>query len=106
MHLSAQGYLALISLTPKWEQNFAESLVDEVRRDPIPYVRRWTAYYKRTEQLEDGGEFDGLSQSSYTAEAQSLCASCWSITIGKLKRDGFYDESAPVTGATVNDFRR
>jgi flagellar biosynthesis protein FlhA len=29
MHLSAQGYLALISLTPKWEQNFAESLVGE-----------------------------------------------------------------------------
>jgi flagellar biosynthesis protein FlhA len=29
MHLSAQGYLALISLTPKWEQNFAESWVGE-----------------------------------------------------------------------------
>ena len=29
MHLSAQGYLALISLTPKWEQNFAESLIGE-----------------------------------------------------------------------------
>jgi flagellar biosynthesis protein FlhA len=28
-HLSPQGYLALISLTPKWEQNFAESLVGE-----------------------------------------------------------------------------
>jgi flagellar biosynthesis protein FlhA len=29
MHLSSQGYLALISLTPKWEQNFAESLIGE-----------------------------------------------------------------------------
>jgi flagellar biosynthesis protein FlhA len=28
-YLSPQGYLALISLTPKWEQNFAESLVGE-----------------------------------------------------------------------------
>jgi flagellar biosynthesis protein FlhA len=29
MHLSAQGYLPLISLTPKWEQNFAESILGE-----------------------------------------------------------------------------
>jgi flagellar biosynthesis protein FlhA len=29
MYLSPQGYLPLISLTPKWEQNFAESLVGE-----------------------------------------------------------------------------
>ncbi len=29
MHVSAQGYLPLISLTPKWEQNFAESIIGE-----------------------------------------------------------------------------
>lgn len=29
MHLSPQGYLPLISLTPKWEQNFAESVIGE-----------------------------------------------------------------------------
>jgi flagellar biosynthesis protein FlhA len=29
MHLSPAGYLPLISLTPKWEQNFAESIVGE-----------------------------------------------------------------------------
>jgi flagellar biosynthesis protein FlhA len=29
MHLSAQGYLPLLSLSPKWEQDFAESIVGE-----------------------------------------------------------------------------
>lgn len=29
MHLSAQGYLPLLSLSPKWEQTFAESIVGE-----------------------------------------------------------------------------
>jgi len=29
MHLSPQGYLPLVSLTPKWEQNFAESIIGE-----------------------------------------------------------------------------
>jgi hypothetical protein len=84
---------------------YAENLVREIRIDPVPYARRWSNYYKRTEQLESGGEYDGLYESSYIEQVENLCDTCWDITIGKLKRNGFYDEEIPVTGATVQSFR-
>lgn len=84
---------------------YAENLVREIRIDPAPYARRWAAYYKRTEQLESGGEYDGLYESSYIEQVGNLCYTCWDITIGTNKRDGFYDESSPVSGDTVQQFR-
>lgn len=84
---------------------YVEHLVQEIKADPVPYVNRWTAYYKRTEQLESGGEYDGLYTTSYLQQVRQLCYTCWNITIGKAKRDGFYDESTPVSGGTVQEFR-
>lgn len=84
---------------------YAEHLVDEIKADPIPYVTRWASYYKRTEHLEPGGEYDGLYTTSYLEQVRQLCKACWNITIGKAKRDGFYDESTPVSGSTVEEFR-
>ena len=84
---------------------YVEHLVQEIRNDPVPYVTKWASYYKRTEQLEAGGEYDGLYVTGYLQQVRQLCNTCWNITIGKAKRDGFYDESTPVSGSTVDDFR-
>jgi hypothetical protein len=84
---------------------FAESLIQEIRIDPMPFIRRWQAYYRRVEDIEPGMEFDGLNESSYINSVQSLCSSCWSITLGVLKRDGFYDDETVVSGATAREFR-
>jgi hypothetical protein len=84
---------------------YAENLVREIRIDPAHYARKWASYYKRTEQLESGGEYDGLYESSYIEQVKNLCDTCWDITTGKVKRDGFYDEEVPVTGAAVQSFR-
>ncbi|MEQ1642154.1 MAG: hypothetical protein ABL959_01765 [Pyrinomonadaceae bacterium] len=84
---------------------YAEHLVEEIKADPVPYVNRWTTYYRRTEQLEAGGEYDGLYTTSYLQQVRQLCSICWNISIGKAKRDGFYDESTPVSGGTVQNFR-
>lgn len=84
---------------------YAENLLQEIRKNPEPYVKKWVSYYKRTEQLEDGGEYDGLYESSYISQVKNLCASCWDISLGQAKRDGFYDEETPVKGTTVQNFR-
>jgi len=84
---------------------YVEHLLEEIKGDPVPFVTRWSSYYKRTEHLEAGGEYDGLYMTSYFDQVRRLCSICWSITIGKAKRDGFYDESTPVSGSTVQDFR-
>lgn len=84
---------------------YAENLVREIRIDPAPYARRWSNYYKRTEQVESGMEYDGLYESSYIQQVANLCYTCWNITIGVNKRDGFYDEEVPVNGTTVQSFR-
>jgi len=84
---------------------YAEHLVGDIKADPVPYVTRWTAYYERIEHPVSGGEYDGLNTTAYLQQVRQLCDSCWSIAIGKAKRDGFYDESTPVSGSTVQDFR-
>lgn len=84
---------------------YVEHLLQEIKNDPVPYVTRWASYYKRTEQLESGGEYDGLYVTGYLQQVRQLCDTCWNITIGKAKRDGFYDESTPVSGSTVEGFR-
>jgi len=85
---------------------YMDTLPSVIRRNPSLYVGPWSAYYKRTEGLERGGEFDGLSRESYLANAGSICSSCWSIATGTLKRDGFYDDDYPVKGSTAESFRR
>lgn len=84
---------------------YAQNLVLEIRKNPIHFVDSWISYYKTTEQLEKGMEYDGLYKSSYVEQVQKLCGDCWDITVGKVKRDGFYDEAYPVKGATVQSFR-
>lgn len=84
---------------------YIEHLVDEIKANPAAYVTRWANYYKKTEHLESGGEYDGLYESSYLQQVRNLCRTCWSVTIGKAKSDGFYDESTPVSGGTVQKFR-
>lgn len=84
---------------------YVEHLLGDIKSDPVPYVTRWSSYYKRTEHLEPGGEYDGLYMTSYFDQVRQLCNTCWSITIGKAKRDGFYDEDVPVDGTTVQEFR-
>jgi hypothetical protein len=54
----------------------------EIRKNPKPFVDRYTKYLKAVEQLERGGEFDGLTQDSYIQQASSLCDVCWDITLG------------------------
>jgi len=84
---------------------YVEHLLQDIKEDPVPYVTRWASYYKRTEQLEAGGEYDGLNVTGYLQQVRQLCNTCWNITIGKAKREGFYDESTPVSGSSVEDFR-
>jgi hypothetical protein len=84
---------------------FMDTLAGVIRDNPEPYVSRWSAYYRRTEQLERGGEFDGLYRDGYLNNARSICSSCWSIATGTIKKDGFYDEDYPVKGASADSFR-
>jgi hypothetical protein len=85
---------------------YIEQLVQQVKDNPEPHVRKWTSYYKRTEQLSSGMEYDGLTETAYMQKVTNLCGSCWEITIGVNRRDGFYDEETPVSGSNVEAFRR
>lgn len=84
---------------------FMDTLPEKIRNNPETYVRSWSAYYRRTEQLESGGEFDGLDRDGYISNARSICSSCWSIATGSQNRDGFYEESYPVKGSTAESYR-
>ncbi|CAN5366351.1 hypothetical protein BH20ACI2_BH20ACI2_08520 [soil metagenome] len=84
---------------------FMDTLPGIIGTSPDAYVTRWSAYYRRTEQLERGGEFDGLYRDGYLSNARSICSSCWSIATGTVKKDGFYDEDYPVKGSSANSFR-
>ncbi len=69
MHLSPQGYLPLISLTPKWEQNFAESLVGEgdnrsLAMQPSKLSEFVTTVRERFEEAARNGEAPVLLTSS------------------------------------------
>ena len=61
MHLAPQGYLALISLTPRWEQTFAESLAGEgdnrsLAMQPSKLSEFVTAVRERFEEAARNGE--------------------------------------------------
>jgi hypothetical protein len=85
---------------------YAENLVREIRIDPVSYARRWANYYRKGGEVESGMEYDGLYESSYIDQVANLCRTCWDITVGVVKRNGFHDEDVPVKGTTVREFRQ
>lgn len=84
---------------------YAENLVQEIKKYPALYAKKWTDYYKSGGQVAKGMQFDGLTESSYINEVEKLCSSCWSIAIGKVYKNDFSDDEHPVTGENVQNFR-
>jgi flagellar biosynthesis protein FlhA len=69
MHLAPQGYLALISLTPRWEQTFAESLIGEgdnrsLAMQPSKLSEFVTAVRERFDEAGRNGEVPVLLTST------------------------------------------